>query len=50
MLVMIPFTLDELVAMGQFLGQSRRRGEPLWQTLLQGRAIAGQRSRRPGRI
>src|SRR5207245_8692812 len=30
MLVMIPLTLDELVAMGQFLGQAYRRSEPFW--------------------
>ncbi len=30
MLVMIPFTLDEVVAMGQFLVQARREGQPFW--------------------
>ena len=30
MLLMIPFTLDELVAMGQFLKQSVREGNSLW--------------------
>ncbi len=38
MLVMIPLSLDELVAMGQFLVQSRRRGEPFWRTFFQGGA------------
>ena len=38
MLVMIPYTLDELVAMGQFLAQSVRRGEPLWRTFFRGAA------------
>jgi hypothetical protein len=28
MLIMIPLTLDEVVAMGQFLAQSRREGKP----------------------
>ncbi len=32
MLLMIPFTLDELVAMGQFLKQSVREGNSLWRT------------------
>ncbi len=36
MLVMIPYSLDELVAMGQFLVQSRRRGEPFWRTFFRG--------------
>ncbi|MGP1615765.1 MAG: vitamin K epoxide reductase family protein [Pollutimonas bauzanensis] len=38
MLVMIPLSLDELVAMGQFLIQSRRRGEPFWRTFFRGGA------------
>ena len=38
MLVMIPFSLDELVAMGQYLVQSTRRGEPFWRTFFQGGA------------
>jgi hypothetical protein len=32
MLVMIPATLDEVVAMLQFMGQSRREGKSLWRT------------------
>jgi len=32
MLLMIPFTVDELVAMGQFLKQSVREGNSLWRT------------------
>jgi uncharacterized membrane protein len=32
MLVMIPLTLDEVVAMIQFLVQARREGQPLWRT------------------
>ncbi len=38
MLIMIPYSLDELVAMGQFLTQSVRRGEPFWRTFFQGGA------------
>ncbi len=38
MLIMIPYSLDELVAMGQFLVQSHRRGEPLWRTFFMGGA------------
>ena len=41
MLVMIPFALDELVAMGQFLLWSRRVGKPLLKTFLMGDAMAG---------
>ena len=38
MLVMIPYSLDELVAMGQYLTQSVRRGEPFWRTFFRGGA------------
>ncbi|MEO8409436.1 MAG: NAD-dependent epimerase/dehydratase family protein [Propionivibrio sp.] len=38
MLVMIPYSLDELVAMGQYLVQSTRRGEPFWRTFFKGGA------------
>jgi NAD(P)-dependent dehydrogenase (short-subunit alcohol dehydrogenase family)/uncharacterized membrane protein len=49
MLVMIPYTLDELVAMGQYLLQSRRRGEPFWRTFFTGGASPGSgRDRHPG--
>ncbi len=49
MLVMIPYSLDELVAMGQFLLQSRRRGEPFWRTFFRGGAQPEQPSdARPG--
>lgn len=36
MLIMIPLTLDEVVAMGQFLVQARREGQPLWHTFWMG--------------
>ncbi len=49
MLVMIPYSLDELVAMGQFLVQSHRRGEPFWSTFFRGGAQpAGGRDDRAG--
>lgn len=49
MLVMIPFALDELVAMGQFLVQSHRRGEPFWRTFFTGGASPGSgRDEHPG--
>jgi nucleoside-diphosphate-sugar epimerase/uncharacterized membrane protein len=38
MLIMIPFTLDELVAMGQFLLHSHRARRPFWRTFFQGGA------------
>ncbi len=44
MLVMIPYSLDELVAMGQFLVQGHREGQPFWRIFFQGGAIAGSGS------
>ncbi|MGS1016099.1 NAD-dependent epimerase/dehydratase family protein [Allosphingosinicella humi] len=39
MLVMIPFALDELIAMGQFLYWARCRGKPLIRTFFKGDAV-----------
>ena len=39
MLVMIPFALDELIAMGQFLYWSKCRGKPLIRTFFKGDAV-----------
>lgn len=36
MLVMIPLTLDEVVAMGQYMAHSRRAGRPFWRTFFEG--------------
>jgi nucleoside-diphosphate-sugar epimerase len=36
MLIMIPYSLDELVAMGQFLVQDHRRGGRFWRTFFRG--------------
>lgn len=36
MLVMIPLTLDEVVAMGQYMLRSVRAGRPFWQTFFRG--------------
>lgn len=44
MLVMMPFALNELVAMGQFLKDARRRGKPFWRTFFMGDAMEGARS------
>ncbi len=41
MLVMIPYSLDELVAMGQFLVLAHRRKRPLWRTFFMGDALPG---------
>lgn len=41
MLVMIPLTVDEVVAMGQFLRQCVRDGKPFWRTFWVGDTIAG---------
>jgi nucleoside-diphosphate-sugar epimerase/uncharacterized membrane protein len=36
MLIMIPLTLDEMVAMGQYMLRSVREGRPFWRTFFQG--------------
>jgi hypothetical protein len=36
MLVMIPLTLDEVVAMGQYMQRSVREGRPFWRTFFRG--------------
>lgn len=41
MIVMVPVTLDEVVAMGQFMAQSRREGKPLWRTFWMGGTVSG---------
>ena len=41
MLVMIPYSLDEFVAMVQFLVWARRQGKPFWRTFWTGDAMAG---------
>jgi len=41
MLAMVPATLDEVVAMIQFLVQARRDGKPLWRTFWLGGVIEG---------
>lgn len=41
MLVMIPYALDELVAMGQFVADAKRNGKPLWHTFWMGGAMEG---------
>ena len=41
MLVMIPFALDEVIAMGQFLYWSNCRGKPLIRTFFKGDAVDG---------
>ncbi len=43
MLVMMPYALDELVAMGQFLKDAKRRGKPMWRTFFKGDAMEGCR-------
>ena len=41
MLPMIPATLDEVVAMLQFMRQTRRAGKPLWRTFWMGGTVEG---------
>jgi hypothetical protein len=49
MLIMIPYSLDELVAMGQFLVANTRRGRPFWRSFFMGDALPGSgKDERPG--
>ena len=41
MAVMIPYSLDEFVAMGQFLLDAKRKGKPFWRTFWMGDAMEG---------
>ena len=41
MAVMIPYSLDEFVAMGQFMLYSIRKGRPFWRTFWMGHAMEG---------
>lgn len=43
MVVMLPYSFDEIVAMFQFLGQARRQGRPLWPLFWHGGAVEGGR-------
>lgn len=43
MLVMIPATLDEVVAMIQFMARARREGKPLWRTFWLGGTVEGEK-------
>jgi nucleoside-diphosphate-sugar epimerase len=50
MLIMIPYALDELVAMGQSLVLNTRRGRPFWSSFFRGDALpgSGKDEKRPG--
>ncbi len=39
MVIMIPYSLDEFVAMGQFLVDARRKGKPFWRAFWTGDAM-----------
>lgn len=41
MLLMIPYSVDEIVAMGHFMADVKRRGEPLWINFWRGGTLAG---------
>jgi hypothetical protein len=41
MAIMIPYALDEFVAMGQFMLDARRKGKPLWRTFWMGGSMRG---------
>ena len=47
MLIMIALTVDEVVAMGQFLVQARREGQPLWRTFWLGGTLRETRDTGP---
>lgn len=42
MLPMIPLTLDEVVAMCQFMRQAKREGKPFWRTFWKGDTVEGE--------
>ena len=49
MLIMIPLSLDELVAMGQFVVLNTRRGRPFWRAFFRGDGLpGGSKDQRPG--
>jgi nucleoside-diphosphate-sugar epimerase len=41
MVVMIPYSLNEFVAMGQFMADAHRKGKPFWRTFWTGDAMDG---------
>lgn len=41
MAIMIPYSLDEFVAMGQFMLDARRKGKSMWRTFWMGDAMEG---------
>jgi hypothetical protein len=41
MLLMIPYSVDEVVAMGQFMAAVRRERKPFWRNLFGGGSVAG---------
>ena len=43
-MILIPYSVDEVLATLQFLLQNRRAGRPLWRTLLARRARASRKS------
>jgi hypothetical protein len=45
MLIMIPLTVDEVFAMGQFLKRSVRQGKPFWRTFWVGGTLEGEENR-----
>lgn len=45
MLVMIPFAVDEVLAMGQFLADVRRRGDSVWTNFWRGGTMEGEGAR-----
>jgi uncharacterized membrane protein len=46
MLAMVPATLDEVVAMIQFMAQAKRQGKPMWRTFWLGGVVEGEKDDR----
>lgn len=47
MLIMIPFAVDEVVAMGQFMADVKRRGDSLWENFWRGGTMESDGSASP---
>jgi hypothetical protein len=46
MVIMLPYSFDEILAMLQFMRIARREGQPLWRTFWRGGTCAGARASR----
>ena len=44
MVIMLPYSFDEIAAMFQFMGRARREGQPMWRVFWRGGACRGARA------